>query len=150
MLDRLRGAVGSEAALDGGEHHVADVRAGDPGTRNCGVGDDLAVEGVDDEGDADALAIPAADLQRIRAPADVRCHDRDLAVMDAAFPPAGGSLERQAVLAENAQHPFAIDRLQPKTAALSVQKGREATIAVGRALIDETADRRQQGAHLPL
>ena len=58
-LDGQRGADGIEAALDAIQHHVADHLAGDAAA-GCGdPGDDLAVMGVDGEGDADDLAIPA-------------------------------------------------------------------------------------------
>ncbi len=38
MPDPVRGAIGAEAALDGGEHHVADVGAGDARARHRDVG----------------------------------------------------------------------------------------------------------------
>jgi hypothetical protein len=55
VLDWMRDAIDAEAAFDGSghdgsEHHVADVRAGDAGTRHGGVGDGLGVGGVDDAG----------------------------------------------------------------------------------------------------
>jgi hypothetical protein len=48
-----------EADLHGFEHHVADVGAADPGARGGAPGDDLTIMGVEDEGAADDLAIPA-------------------------------------------------------------------------------------------
>ncbi len=142
----MRGAVGPETTLDGREHHVADVRAGNAGASHCDVGDDLPVERVDDEGHPDPLAIPAADLQGVGAPPQVRGHDGNLAIVDPALTSSCGSLQRQAVLAENAQNPLAVDRLQSKAAALPVQKRRDAAVAVGRTLIDEATDRGKQGS----
>ncbi len=115
MLDPVRGATGAEAALDGGEHHVADVGAGDARARHRDVGDDLAVEGVDEralsaigprtmiERDADLLAVPTGDLEGVGTPAQVRCHHRDAAVVDTSLASSGGALQRQAMLAENAR-----------------------------------------------
>ncbi|MNE59317.1 hypothetical protein D3C80_1544030 [compost metagenome] len=60
-----------EAFLDRLQHHVADVRAGYSGIGERRPSDDLPVEGVDDEGETNDLAIPAGELQTIRAPAQV-------------------------------------------------------------------------------
>ena len=67
-LDGMRGAIRAKGCLDLVEHHVADVTAADPSAGDVDVGNGLAVEGVNEKGDADLLAVPAADLQRIRAP----------------------------------------------------------------------------------
>ena len=98
--------------------------------------------------EADLLAVPAGDLGRIRAPAQVGGRDRDLAAGDAAFPATGGPLERQAVRAENAQHPLVVDWPRSRGAALAVEERRDAPVAVGRACIDEATDRREQRAIL--
>ena len=64
----MRGAIRAKGCLDLVEHYVADVTATDPSIGDGDVGNDLAVEGVNEKGDADLLSVPAADLQRIRAP----------------------------------------------------------------------------------
>ena len=53
-VGQLRDELHCRRALEAGQ------RAGD-------VRDDLPVEGVDDEGNADLLAVPATDLQGVRA-----------------------------------------------------------------------------------
>ena len=63
----MRGTVGSKPPFDGGKHHVADIRSGNARPRHGHVSDDLAIEGIDDESDANLLAVPADDLQAIRA-----------------------------------------------------------------------------------
>ena len=68
-LDRKRGAERVEPALDAGEHHVADHLAGNAAAMGRDPGDDFAVMGVDREGDAHHLAIPAWYLKTIGRPA---------------------------------------------------------------------------------
>jgi hypothetical protein len=72
----MSGAETAEARLDGFEHHVADVGTADPGVRNGAPGDDLAVMGVEGEGAADDLAVPAGELETVRAPSEVGAHRR--------------------------------------------------------------------------
>ena len=55
----------AEAALDGGDHEVAHHLAGDAGLRHGGPGNDLAVEGIEDEEDAHDFAVPGMDLQMV-------------------------------------------------------------------------------------
>jgi hypothetical protein len=55
------------------QHHVAQVRAGDACIGDRRPGNDLPVEGIDDEGETDDLASPAGELQPIAAgPAALR------------------------------------------------------------------------------
>ncbi len=133
-----------EAPLDSGEHHVPDVRAGNAGACDDDVGDDLSIEGVDDEGDADTFAVPTADLQSVGAPAQVRGHHGDLAIVGAALAAAGKSLQLKTLLTEDAQNALSVDRLHPEAATLPVQERRETAITVGRPLVDKTADRGQE------
>jgi hypothetical protein len=70
-LDRRRGSAGAEAAFNGLEHHVADVRATDACAGHSAPADDLPVMCIDDESAAHDLAIPAVELEAIRAPAQV-------------------------------------------------------------------------------
>ena len=99
----------AEAALDAVDHHVADHLAGDAGGRRQPA-DDLAVVAIESEGDADDLAVPAGELQRVRAPADVRADRDHLAVMLAGRPAAGVALEKQAVLLHQAVDALGVDR----------------------------------------
>lgn len=66
------------------------------------IRDDFPVEFVDDEGDADVVAVPAGDLQRIGTPAETGGHYRDLAVSGATLAAVGGSLQHQSLLVEDA------------------------------------------------
>jgi hypothetical protein len=75
-LHRMRRADRTEALLDAVDHHVTDHLAADAG--GCRhPGDRLMIMAVEGEGDAHDLAIPAGELQRIRAPAAVRAGHRD-------------------------------------------------------------------------
>jgi hypothetical protein len=102
MLDCVRGSSCAEPLLDRLQHHVAHVRAGDARVGDGRPGDDLAVEGVDDEGEPNDLAVPAGELQTVRAPAQVRAHDHDLAVMDTALANGRMLLQQHGVVAHDA------------------------------------------------
>ena len=54
-------------------------------------GDRFAVGAVERDGDADPLAVVAADLKPVRAPAQIRPIDREPATMSALMPPANSS-----------------------------------------------------------
>src|SRR5580704_4429471 len=67
---RVRRADRAVALLDAVNHHVADHLTRDAGGRGHPA-DDLAVVAIEGEGDADDLAVPAGELEAIRAPTDV-------------------------------------------------------------------------------
>src|SRR5690242_6743696 len=75
----LWGADGIEPALDALQRHVPHHLAADPGADHSYPGHDLAVVGVDGEGDVDELAVPAGDLEAIGRPALVRGRGNDSA-----------------------------------------------------------------------
>src|SRR5205823_4831807 len=69
-LHGLRRARRAKSLLDAVDHHVADHLTGDAGRRGDPT-DDLAVVAIEGEGEAHHLAVPASELQAIRAPADI-------------------------------------------------------------------------------
>lgn len=87
-LDRKRGAERVEQALDAVEHHVADHLAGNAAAMGRDPGNDFAVMGVDGEGDAHHLAIPAWYLKAIGRPALIGGGRDDAALMSANGAPA--------------------------------------------------------------
>ncbi len=97
MLDRPWSSDGPEAGLDGLQHEIANIRPADPRAAESGEGEDLAVEGVDDEGHADDFAIPAGELQSVGTPAQVGGLDHDLAVMDAPMTAANPGFQQQPI-----------------------------------------------------
>ena len=70
-LDGLQSLRRPEPPFDRIEHQVAHVRAANAGAGDRFPGDDLAIVGVDDEGTADDLAIPAGELEAVGTPAQV-------------------------------------------------------------------------------
>lgn len=92
-LDRLRGAVGAEAPLDGFEQHVADVRPADARIDDGAPGDDLPVVGVHQEGGADDLPVPAGELEPVAAPAQVRADHDDLSLVRPLRPGKAAALQ---------------------------------------------------------
>src|SRR5512132_873845 len=84
-----------KAMLDGGDHEIADIFALDA----LGGGDmahGFTVTAVEREGDTDLLAIIAADLEAVRAPAQIRAVHRDPAVVTA-FSASRMTLEQEIV-----------------------------------------------------
>ena len=73
-------------------------------------GHDLAVVGVNGEGDADHLAVPAGDFEAAGGPTAVRGRCDDGALMGTDRPPGGVRLQGQRGLAHEAEDPLAIDR----------------------------------------
>jgi hypothetical protein len=73
-------------------------------------GDDLAVMGIDQEGGADHVAIPAGELQPVAAPAQVRTHHHHLAVMGALGPVKAGALQQQVVGLHDAVDALVVNR----------------------------------------
>ena len=67
----------------------------------------MAIEG---EGDAHHLAVPAGELQSIRAPAAIRADRRHLAVMLARSPASGMALKQEAVFLHQAVDALGVDR----------------------------------------
>jgi hypothetical protein len=98
--------------------------------------DDFAVMRVDDEGDPDEVTVPARDLEPVRTPAQVRAHDDDFAVVDTAGPAARVPGQQHVVLAH--------ERLA-RPGKLPVRQGRDAAVAIGRALVDKAANELHQG-----
>ena len=107
-LNRIGRTDRREPALDAGQHQIAHHFAADPA--GCGVpGDDLTIARVDREGDADHLAIPASDLQRIGRPALVGRQGDDAAIVRAHGTQAGMGLQQQVRLAHEAEDPLMVD-----------------------------------------
>ena len=73
--------------LDGGHHEVAHVLARDAAGA-CHDAHGLPVAAVEGEGDAHALAVVAADLQAVRAPAGVARVDGNAPSCRRSSPPA--------------------------------------------------------------
>src|SRR6266702_1253544 len=86
----------AEVPLDAVDHHVADHLAGDAGG-GCDPGDRFAIMAIEGEGNADDLAVPAGELQHIRAPAAIRANRRQLAVVLAHPPASGLKFEQEAL-----------------------------------------------------
>lgn len=74
MFDDMWGTRATEAFLDCFQHNIADIRTGDPGIGDSHPRDDLSIKRVDDESEADHLAVAAGELQAIGAPTKVRPH----------------------------------------------------------------------------
>ncbi len=159
-LEHLHGlghAVGAEARLDRLEHHVADVRAADPGVRSGAPGDDLPIMRVDDERTSNDVPIPSqvnskpSEQRASEAPpvqarwrAQVGAHDDDLAVMRQVRPLGVVAGQEEAVRRHDAVDALVVHRGQAVCPELPVQHRRDPAIAMGRPGCDESGDERQQ------
>ena len=134
---------GAEAALDREQHEVAHRDAADP-ARAGGPGEDLAVVGVDGEGDPDGVAVPARDLEHVRGPAPVRDGGRDLAVVRALTAAAGVRRQQQARPLHHAVDPLMVGPGQTLRLGLAVQERGDPPVAVARPGVDQGPDAGEQ------
>lgn len=146
----LRSTDGTEALLDRFQHPVAHVGAASARAGDAMPGDGLVVVGIDDEGGAHHLAVPAAHLEAVRAPAQVGPHDDHLAVVDAAKLPTAVMGQQYAALAHDAEHTLAVHGQLTRCDQFPVRQHGNAAVAVGRPLAHQKADQRQQGSSIRL
>ena len=140
MLDSMWGSGCAEAFLDSLQHHIADVGAGDACIGDSRPSDDLAVEGVDDEGETNDLAVPAGKFQSIRAPSQVGAHHHDFAVVDAALANGRMLLQQHGVVAHDAMNSFGVDDRLIGGSPLAIEERGDPQIASGGSGIDEPAN----------
>ena len=106
----------AEPMLDGGHHQVPHIVAGDA-ARGGEEAHGFPVTAIEREGNPHPLAIVAADLEAIGAPASIALIDRDAAVM----PPldtASMAIEQQAMGLHHPVNPLVIGR-RPELARIS-------------------------------
>src|SRR5437762_9267103 len=120
----MRRADLTKALLDTVDHHVADHLAGDAGRRGDPA-DNLAIMAVEGKGEAHDLAVPAGELECVRAPPMIGADRRDLAIMLARPPASGMAFEQETVL------------LHQSVDALGVDRGR----TIGWPRVDKATDR---------
>lgn len=70
-FDRMRCPCATESVLDGLDHQITHHLARNAAMGDGRPGDDLAVAGIDDEENADDIAVAAFEFEMVRAPADV-------------------------------------------------------------------------------
>lgn len=75
---------------------------------------------------ANDLAVPAGELEAVRAPAQVRSHDHDLSVVDTPFASTRVSFQKQRRLLHDPVHPVTIDGRQSLPRQLAVHQCGEA------------------------
>ena len=124
-LDRLGCPAGAEAPLYRHQHHVAHVRSADPGAGHRRPANDLPVAGVDDEGQADNLAVPAGELQPIRAPAQVGADHHHPAVMAALGVRLAAAFQQQVVDLHDPVDALVVDRIKATGLKQTVQHRRD-------------------------
>ena len=111
----------TEAGLHSLDHQVPDHLARDAGGR-ADIGDGFAVTGIQHERDPNLLAVPARDLEGIRAPARVGAQGDHFAIVVNLSPAASMPGQQQAVLRHQAVDPLVIDGGIAVSLQLTVQK----------------------------
>jgi hypothetical protein len=132
-----------EAMLDGGDHEIADI-AGRYAACCCDKPHGFPVAAIESEGDADPgsgpgqalFAVVAGDFETIGAPAAVAGVDRDLAVVPTFLAAPAVSLQQQTVELHDPVDPLGIRRRSLVSFGLTAEQRMDATIAVGRQIID--------------
>src|SRR5579864_4447328 len=135
----MRGADVAEPLLDAADHHIADHLAGDAGGRRDPA-DDLAVVAIERESDPHDLAVPAGELEAVRAPADIGTQRRHLAVMFAWASPAGMPGQQQTVLLHQPIDALGVDRGHPVGSPLALEERGDPPVSVSGSRVDEAAD----------
>jgi len=96
----------------------------------------LAIATVECKGDADLLAIVAADLEPVRAPGGVAGIDGDAAIVTTLLATPAVPLEQQPMQLHDAIDAFGIGCCAPVFFRLAAEQRVDAAIAVGRQLED--------------
>lgn len=129
----------SEAAFDGGDHEIAHHLARDAGIRDGGPGEDLAVANVNDEENGDDLSIAGVDFQMIGAPTDIRAQRDDRAFVRAAGAARRMPFERQPFDLHDPQNALGVHLGPAARPKLSVEERPDPPVAIGGALVDDSA-----------
>src|SRR5216683_875691 len=102
--------------------------------------DDLAVVAIEGEGQAHGLAVPAGELETVRAPADIGAQCCHLAVVLARAAPAGVPGQQQAMPPHQPIDPLGVDRGQTVGSPLALEERGDPPVPVGWSRVDEAAD----------
>ncbi len=141
-LHRMRGLLTVKTSLDALEHHVTDYLAGDA-TGRGNPGHHLPIAGIEREGDADALTVPAGELEAIRGPSEIRADRDDLAIVSTPWRLAGVALQQESVLRHQSVNAFVVQPGKPCAMTLSIEKCPDPTLTVRRPFIRQRSDGRQ-------
>jgi hypothetical protein len=90
--------------------------------------------GIDDEGAAHDLTVPAGELEAVRTPAQVRADRHDDAVMAIVGALGVAPRQQQAIRRHDPIDAFVVDRHQSFGALLSIEERSNAAVALGRPL----------------
>src|SRR5256885_3792985 len=130
----------TKALLDTVDHHVADHLAGDAGRRGDPA-DNLAIMAIEGKGEAHDLAVPAGELECVRAPPMIGADRRDLAIMLARPPASGMAFEQETVLLHQSVDALGVDRGQTVGSSLALEERGDPPVPVGWPRVDKATDR---------
>jgi len=121
----------AEAVLDGGGHQIAHILGG-YASSGGNEAHGLAIAAVEREGDAHLLAVVAADLEAVGAPAGVAGINRDAPVVAPLVSLAAVPLEQQAMYLHHPVDALGIGRRRSAIACLPPQERMDPAVAIGR------------------
>src|SRR5438270_9126661 len=139
-LHGMRRADLAKALLDTVEHHVADHLAGDTGRRGDPA-DNLAIMAIEGKGEAHDLAVPAGELECVRAPPMIGADRCDLAIMLARPPASGMAFEQETVLLHQSVDALGVDRGQTVGSSLALEERGDPPVPIGWPRVDKATDR---------
>ena len=143
LLHRMRRLLIVKTPLDALEHQITDHLAGDAvGGRH--PGHHLTIAGIECKGDTNALSVPAGDLEAVGRPAQVRADRDDLTVVRSAWRLSGIALQQEAVLRHQAVNAFVVQPGKSRVFTLPIEQCPDPAIPVGRPVIRQRSNRRQE------
>jgi hypothetical protein len=142
-LHRIRCLLIIKTPLDALEHQITGHLAGDAvGGRD--PGHHLTIAGVERKGHTNALSVPAGDLEAVGRAAQVRAARDDLTVVRSAWRLSGIALQQAAVLRHQAVNAFAVQPGKSRIFTLPIEQCPDPTIPVGRPVIRQRSNGRQE------
>jgi hypothetical protein len=135
----MRGLLSVKTSLDALEHQVTEHLAGDV-TGRGDSGHHLPIVGIEREGGADALTVPAGDLEAILGPSEVRADRDDLAIVSTPWRLGGVALQQESGLRHQSVNAFVVQPGEPCALTLSIEQCPDPTITARRPIIRQRSD----------
>ena len=109
----------------------------------CDPGHHLPFAGIECEGNTNALAVPARDLEAIRGPSEVRANLDYVTIVSTPWRLSGVALQQESVLRHQSVNGFVVQPGKPCALTLSIEQCPDPTITVRWPIIRQRSDGRQ-------
>jgi hypothetical protein len=138
----MLGVLFAKAPLDTLEHQISDDLAGDAAGRRD-PRHHLSITGIAGKGDADALSVPARDLEAVQGQSEVRADRDDLPIVSAPWRLAGVALQQESVRRHQLIDVLVVKSSLAGLFTLSIKQRPDPTMPVRRAIIRQLAEGHQ-------